>query len=94
MNEQIKKHISLLGLKVEDKVTNIKGIVTSISFDLYGCIQATISPIVENNENKTIYWYDISRLKILNKKPVMKRPNFEHGNQAEGKHGCCDKPTI
>jgi len=90
----IKKHIDLLGMKVEDKITKVKGIVASISFDLYGCIQVIIAPMAKNNETRETYWYDISRLKILNKKPVMKRPNFNYGNQAEGKHGCCEKPII
>ena len=33
-------HLELLGQKVEDKVTGFRGVVTTISFDLYGCIQA------------------------------------------------------
>lgn len=32
------KHIDLLGLKAEDKVTGFKGVITTLSFDLYGCV--------------------------------------------------------
>ena len=36
--------LKLLGLKVKDKVTGFTGIITSVSFDLYGCIQVIITP--------------------------------------------------
>ena len=41
---EIKKHLDLLGYEVEDKVSNFKGVVISISFDLYGCVQADVRP--------------------------------------------------
>ena len=80
--------MDLLGLKVQDRVTNATGIVTSISYDLYGCIQAVISPCadVENRENIT-GWYDIKRLKILNTKPVMILPDW-----TDEEIGCECKP--
>jgi len=40
----VKKHLSLLGLKVKDKVTGYTGVVASIGFDLYGCVQAIVNP--------------------------------------------------
>lgn len=40
----IKKHLNLLGHEVKDKVSDFKGVVTSISFDLYGCVQADVRP--------------------------------------------------
>lgn len=91
---EIKKHMNLLGMEVQDKVTKIKGVVTSLCFDLYGCIQVTITPTAKKNERTESYWYDINRLKILNKKSVIKRPNFEFGSQAKGEQGGFDKPSI
>ena len=44
----IKKHLDLLGHKVKDKVSDYTGVVISISFDLYGCIQADVRPITLN----------------------------------------------
>ncbi len=86
----INKHMSMLGLKAYDMVTGMKGAITSIKFDLYGCIQVAIDPPVKkgNEENKGRYWYDVSRVKITGKKPVMKRPNYRYGRQAQGKQGC------
>ena len=42
--DNIKKHLGLLGMKVIDKVTGFEGVVSSICFDLYGCVQATVTP--------------------------------------------------
>lgn len=68
----------LLGLKVRERVTGIEGIVTSISFDLYGCIMGLVTPSAKNKtERVDSHWFDMKRLQILSKKPVMKCPDFE-----------------
>lgn len=87
-------HMNLLGLKAQDKVTGIKGVITSLCFDLFGCIQATLTPQGKENNRVDSYWYDISRLKLLTKTPIMQRPNYLYGHQAEGKQGCFSKDTI
>ena len=90
---KIKKHLDLLGLKVEDKVTGLSGVITSISFDLYGCVQAVVRPPIDKDGKiPDCGWYDVGRLKITGKKPVMDVPNFESGYQAEGKKGPEAKP--
>ena len=81
------KHFNLLGLRVKDRVTGTKGVVTSLSFDLYGCIQAVVQP-----KDKEGMWFDVSRLKVSSNKPVMNLPNFEEGYIAEGRKGPADKP--
>ena len=35
---------SLLGRKARDQVTNAEGVITSVTFDLFGCIQALLKP--------------------------------------------------
>lgn len=66
------KHLGLLGFKIEDKVTGLKGVVTSISFDLYGCIQALIVPTSGNTaEVFAPVWLDVARLKPKSKKPII-----------------------
>jgi hypothetical protein len=92
---QVNKHFELLGQRVEDKVTGFTGIVDSLCFDLYGCIQAAINPGQdEKKEIKTSMWFDISRLKIIDSTPVMDRPNFEYGTKAEGLQGPANKPAF
>jgi hypothetical protein len=91
---QIKKHLELLGLKVEDKVTGYRGVVASISFDLYGCVQAIVNPgLGKDKKLADSNYFDVNRLKVLSPKPVMDRPNFDFGPQAEGKQGAAEKPA-
>lgn len=87
------QHIELLGKRAKDKVTNYTGVITTLSFDLYGCVQAVITPSVDDKgEIKSGNWFDVTRLEILDHSPVMDIPNFSSGYVAEGKKGCADKP--
>lgn len=91
---KIKEHLNLLGFRVEDKVTKFQGIVASISFDLYGCIQATVNPGMDKEgKPKDSHWFDVNRLTVISKKPVMDPPNFDFGPQAEGNQGAAEKPA-
>jgi len=73
----IQESINLLGLPVEDKVTGFKGVVVSVSFDLYGCVQAVIKPKVDkDNKAGDGQWYDVDRLNIISDEPVMNLPAF------------------
>ena len=72
------KELKLLGFKAQDKVTGFKGVITSVSFDLFGCIQAALSAPEKDGKIGESYWLDTNRMKILSKTPVMKcRHNFE-----------------
>lgn len=89
---QVQEHLKLLGMPCKDKVTGLTGIITSISFDLYGCIQAVVNPgLDEKGKQKGQSWFDVTRLEVTGK-PVMEPPNFEHGYIAEGKRGPAEKP--
>ena len=91
----IKKHLDLLGHRVKDRVSDFEGVVISMSFDLYGCIQADVRPTKLDKDGKIVMgsWFDVSRLKVLSKKPLMDAPNFEWGNVAEGKKGPANLPA-
>lgn len=90
----VKKHLDLLGHEVEDKVSDFKGVVISMSFDLYGCIQADVRPTKLDKDGKTVngQWFDVSRLTVTSKKPLMEQPNFDYGIVAEGKKGPANLP--
>ena len=91
----VKIHLNLLGMKVEDKVTGFKGVVASISFDLYGCVQAIVNPGADKDGKLMEQcWFDVSRLALASDEPVMERPDFEYGPQAEGKQGAAEKPMF
>ena len=90
---EIKKHLNMLGLPAVDKVTGFKGVISLISFDLYGCVQGIITPRVDKDgKYGDPRWFDIDRLKIVDFKPVMKRPDFIFGLAAKGDKGPEMKP--
>ena len=91
----IKKHLGLLGKRIEDKVTGKKGVVASVSFDLYGCVQAIVNPgMGKDGKLEDPIWFDVSRLKVLSEKPIMELPNYDFGVQAEGNQGASEKPAY
>lgn len=87
------EYIELLGLRCKDVISEVEGIVISMSYDLYGCIQAVLDRGLDKDGNKIdSTWYDVCRLKVLNKKPVMNQPDFVLGLEAKGNKGPAEKP--
>ncbi len=39
-------------------------------------------------------WFDIARLEVTSKAPVMEPPNYEYGDVAEGRKGPAEKPAT
>jgi hypothetical protein len=72
----IEKHLGLLGHEVRDKVSDYKGVVISISFDLFGCVQALVRPMgLKDGDLQNGNWLDLSRLRVISSKPLM-LPNY------------------
>jgi hypothetical protein len=73
----MKEHLKLLGCKVCDTVTGFAGVVSSISFDLYGCVQAVVTPGIDK-DGKFVdgRWFDTKRLIVVDPTPVMEVPKF------------------
>lgn len=90
----MKKFVNLLGMKGKDRVTGVKGVITSVAFDLYGCIQVILDPrSKDGTKGENSQWYDVARIKISDKKRVMSLPDFESdSNVAQGKKGPAHKP--
>lgn len=88
MSNLIASHLAKLGLPVKDQVTGYIGVVTSVTFDLYGCVQGFVTPAADKTgaiaEGR---WFDIVRLTPLKDKPVMPQPDFVSGPVAEGRKG-------
>ena len=54
---------SMLGLRKVDRVTGFAGTVTSVSFDLYGCIAGLLTaPLVDHSKDPEQRWFDVKRL--------------------------------
>jgi hypothetical protein len=64
---------------LQDTVTGFTGVVTSVCFDLYGCVQGAVTPAFNKKTGKhgESFWYDTKRLKVLGEKPVMPVPTFD-----------------
>lgn len=91
----IETHLSKLGKPCRDKVTGFKGVIASVSFDLYGCIQAIVNPgMGKDGKLGEQCWFDITRLEVTSDKPVMDVPDFIAGLHASGKKGPAEKPAI
>lgn len=90
------RYLDLLGLAVEDCVTGYKGVVTSVTFDLYGCIQAIVSPPMDKDGKVADgHWLDVHRLKVTNPNPVMDRPQFDvEEDYTSHSKGPADKPAM
>ena len=59
----MKDYMALLGHKVKDKVTGFVGVVTSVSFDLYGCVQCIVQPGAgKEGKMEDSRWFDFKRL--------------------------------
>ena len=86
------EHVGLLGKTAKDKVTGFSGVVSSVSFDLYGCVQVVLSPPIDK-EGKLVEgrWFDINRIDIVNEQRVMPLPTFPRTAQAV--HGPAEKPA-
>lgn len=71
------EYLSMLGCHVTDKVTNLRGVVVSLSFDLSGCIQALVHPgLDEKGILRETVWIDVARLVIGIEPQVMRPPIF------------------
>ena len=70
----------MLGCQVKDKITGITGVVESVSFDLYGCVQAVVRsrpPPDKPNEVPEGRWFDVKRLEVIDANPIMAIPSFD-----------------
>lgn len=88
MNE----HLELLGFEAKDKVTGFSGVITTLSYDLYGCIQYVITPKIIDGKRNEGAWFDANRLKITGKKRVMEVPEFTTGYVLDYPKGAANKP--
>jgi hypothetical protein len=87
----IKQSIELLGHKAQDRVTGFTGVISSVSFDLYGCVMAIVTPpIDESGKPREGHWFDIKRLLVS--ETVMAAPKFEETKMGE-ERGASERPS-
>ncbi len=92
---KIEKHIKKLGMQCSDKVTGFNGVITSVSFDIAGCIQAVVTPPAKDGKTGESQWFDMGRLTIHGIDDyVMRAPDFNQGYIADAKKGPTAKPSM
>ena len=75
------EYLQILGLPVKDRVTGFEGVVSSVSFDLYGCVQCIVTPKTATADQapklNDSHWFDFKRLEVKKgAKAVMELPDF------------------
>lgn len=80
----VDESLNLLGLSATDRVTGFTGMVASISFDAYGCVQAILNPPMRDGKLGEQFWFDVKRLQLGDR--VMPVPNYtiEFGKEQGG----------
>ncbi len=92
MSNKAQQHINKLGFQAKEVLTGMTGVITSVSFDINGCIQCVLQPPMKEDKIPDGKWFDIARLEITSDAPIFKSPNYVEGAVAEGKSGAVDKP--
>lgn len=72
----LREQIQILGQSARDRVTGFAGTVTSVSFDLYGCVMAVVTPRVVDGKRVDGEWFDVKRLEVTGLR-VMDAPSFD-----------------
>ena len=91
-------HIDLLGKTGRDKITGYEGVVISIHFDLFGCVQAMLKQPVKDGKLEDGQFFDVNRIEITKHERVMPVPAFAVEPAKFGKtpeshaHGPAEKP--
>lgn len=72
MEKTVLEYLDMMGFAFKDKITNFEGSATSVSFDIAGCVQVTLSPQVKKSgELDASVWVDAKRLIKVGRKRVM-----------------------
>lgn len=91
------KTIALLGYRATDKVTGFHGVISSVCFDLYGCVQVALTPPLKDGDAdlKSGHWFDVQRLNVSTDR-VMPTPDFDAraASPTDYDHGPAPKPAL
>jgi len=88
-------HLDVLGYKVKDKITGFSGVATSVTFDLYGCIQVLINPGLDTDGKfKESNWFDENRIELKSTKRVMNPPFLQIKPKLKKDKGPAEKPSF
>ena len=77
MEIKVMEHFKFLGFRAKDVIAGAEGVITSIAFDISGCVQGFLSRGFDK-EGKRLegYWIDTKQILIMSKSAVMPAPAF------------------
>lgn len=93
----INQTIDLLGHRGKDRVTGFSGTISSVCFDLYGCVQLALTPSAgTDGKLGEGHWFDVNRVEITSKAKVMATPTFAARDDKPSNHesGPAEKPAM
>jgi hypothetical protein len=91
VQDQMLQCVGMLGHEAKDKVTGFTGMVSSIAFDAYGCIQAVLTPKVgKDAKYPDGHWFDVNRLEVG--KRILPMPTFDQATARITSKGPAEKP--
>jgi len=89
----IDETLKLLGTHMKDVVTGEKGMVDSVSFDAYGCVQVSIRPAIKRDGTHPVcHWFDVKRMRPTKKGRIMPAADFS-GIEFGKEQGPAEKPN-
>jgi hypothetical protein len=90
---KINEYLGKLGFQGTDKVTGMSGVVTSVGFDLYGCVQVILQqPVDKEGKPRDSHWFDFHRIQFTSTSPVMAHPFLDGAVQSD--KGPAEKPAF
>jgi hypothetical protein len=92
-NAIVTESLKQLGKRCIDSVTGFEGVVSSVCFDLYGCVMVAITPSVDKDGKiREGAWFDIKRVVIGEDRVMLAPPFVETEKGKEG--GAAEKPRV
>ncbi len=69
-------YFDVLGFEAVDVVTGFEGVVSDVSFNLYGCVMVTLTPKQHKDkiEEASNRWFDHKRITITSNARVLEPP--------------------
>ena len=61
----VEERINTLGLEAKDMISGFTGVISTVGFDVNGCVQAYLSPKIEKDGKlRDGAWFDFARLNL------------------------------
>ena len=90
--KNVEEYLQWVGQPVRDKLRNYTGVVTTVSFDVSGCVQAYVIPQGTDKDGKLVdgAWFDVQRLESTGER-LVPLPTWAKQPTQEGPNGPAEK---